>query len=596
MKKARKSDSLVTKAVLTLILCSAVFMLIAMPLTREITFNTFYPFIVEYITYKTGNSAARMSRFLGYSNPRMYGLTLTDEFKSALTEYVASGAGSGIGDSLEPYEITVDFAEDFKYSCVCYPAVYTEQAGLIHSEKWDGTAAENLVLSEWFGNYKGTAFGRYLFTPACPDSDGEPCIGYVYSGYADRDSALPYYSILMFRIADLMPLWREVTSLGVEDFAFIGGNNEILYANSKSSHLDLDWIASELTSDRQHHVVKNTAVKQTYYSVLVSYEREGLRFVMRVPESVFYSMFKSNIALVQLTNLALMAIFITAIIVMSNHVFRRMKKLSDKMELVQNGDYSVRASDSPSDEIGRLGAAFNAMTGTIQDNVDKLLEKEKREKLLQYNLMVSAIDPHFINNTLNTSTRLAELGRTEDVVAVNDALINFLKDNLKMKSYQTFDTVENELNALEQYMIIQNYLCDNTVAVEYGVSPEDMSIKIPKFLLQPLVENAILHGIVMNVDENGQYIGGRIIISVTRDSEHIYISVKDNGVGMDGETVKRYFIDRQEDSGEVSHEHIGVMNMRIRLNHLYGDDWSMSVASEPNAGTEIVISLKRLDV
>jgi hypothetical protein len=238
VKKARKSDSLVTKAVLTLILCSAVFMLIAMPLTREITFNTFYPYIVEYITYKTGNSAARMSRFLGYSNPRMYGLTLTDEFKSALTEYVASGAGSGIVDSLEPYEITVDFAEDFKYSCVCYPAVYTEEAGLIRSEKWDGTAAENLISSEWFGNYKENDFGKYLYSPVCLGGDGEAYIGYVYSGYADRDDTLPYYSILMFRVADLMPLWQWVTSLGVEDYAFIGGNNEILYANSKSSHLD----------------------------------------------------------------------------------------------------------------------------------------------------------------------------------------------------------------------------------------------------------------------------------------------------------------------------------------------------------------------
>jgi sensor histidine kinase YesM len=264
------------------------------------------------------------------------------------------------------------------------------------------------------------------------------------------------------------------------------------------------------------------------------------------------------------------------------------------MELVRGGDYSVRAEESPRDEIGRLGASFNAMTGKIQDNVNKLVEKEQREKLLQYNLMVSAIDPHFINNTLNTSTRLAELGRTDDVVAVNDALINFLKDNLKMKSYQTFDTVENELNALRQYIIIQNYLCDNTVAIEYNVSPGDMEMKIPKFLLQPLVENAILHGIVMNVDENGQYIGGIIKVSVNRDEDYVYISVKDNGVGMDAATVKRYFEDRQEE-GEDLHEHIGVMNMRIRLGHLYGEDWRMSVTSELGKGTEVVVRLRRFE-
>lgn len=157
--------------------------------------------------------------------------------------------------------------------------------------------------------------------------------------------------------------------------------------------------------------------------------------------------------------------------------------------------------------------------------------------------MVSAINPHFIYNTLNTSTHLAEFGRISEVVEVNDALINFLRDNLKLKSSQFYDRLENELDVLRQYIIIQNYLCDNTITLQNHVSEKDLALSIPKFLLQPLVENAILHGIVMNIDEMGNSIPGIIDITVTHSKENgrIQISVKDNGIGMSQETIQKYF-------------------------------------------------------
>ena len=281
------------------------------------------------------------------------------------------------------------------------------------------------------------------------------------------------------------------------------------------------------------------------------------------------------------------------IFIIFKQIFNRLTALSEKMAVVQDGNYNVTIDDSSGDEIGQLASAFNVMTSTINDNINKLVEKEQREKMLQYNLMVSAIDPHFVYNTLNTSTRLAELGRTDEVVIVNDALINCLKDNLKMKNFKAFDSVKNEMNTIEQYITIQNYLCDNTITLKYSISEKNMQLEIPKFLLQPLVENSILHGILMNIDPDGNMIAGMIEIDAEQIEERVKLKVKDNGIGMSEETIEKYFYtDENVILNENSHiEHIGVLNMRTRLSHLYNNNYSLSVQSEPGKGTEIIIDI-----
>jgi sensor histidine kinase YesM len=350
-----------------------------------------------------------------------------------------------------------------------------------------------------------------------------------------------YYALLFTRFSDIMELWRDVIGADNDDYAFIGLDYNVLYQNSQSTDLDFDWIPENLTSNRQHHVVTYNDGGSTLFSVLISYEREGLRFVMSASKDTYLGIFKDINITIQIILLTFILIFIVIVLIIFRGVFSRLTALSDKMAVVQDGNYDVKLDVLKNDEIGRLASTFNAMTDKIQENVNQLVEKEQQEKLLQYNLMVSAIDPHFINNTLNTSTRLAELGRTDDVVNVNDALINLLKNNLKMKSSQVFDTVSNELEALREYIKIQNYLCDNTISLDYDISEDEMALEIPKFLLQPLVENAILHGILLNIDEEGNNIAGKIKISVSKDNGRITIKVTDNGIGMPQETIDRYF-------------------------------------------------------
>lgn len=329
------------------------------------------------------------------------------------------------------------------------------------------------------------------------------------------------------------------------------------------------------------------------YSVLVSYKQEGLRFLVFVDNHVFNRLFRNYNMLLRIIILALAAVFILLFIILLKQIFKRLWRLSEKMVVVQQGNYQVVLEDDREDEISQLTHSFNVMTEQIRKNIEQIRTQEEQAKLLQYNLMVSAINPHFIYNTLNTSTHLAEFGRISEVVEVNDALINFLRDNLKLKSSQFYDRLENELDVLRQYIIIQNYLCDNTITLQNHVSEKDLALSIPKFLLQPLVENAILHGIVMNIDEMGNSIPGIIDITVTHSKENgrIQISVKDNGIGMSQETIQKYFSNQAiaELSEKKQHEHIGIAIVYNRLAFLYGQDYRFSVDSTPGMGTEIHI-------
>jgi signal transduction histidine kinase len=574
-------------------------MLVAIPIIQNATFHTFTPYLIENLADKVGDSAAVMSLFLGRSNPEMYQRTFNEDFYASvngLAEGKISEAEfrSQTASMTEPFETTLqDYNIDF--SCKSYPAIYIE-GETAFCDPGIKEAADILIASEWFADYRENNLGRYLYSPiiALPgQTQDEGYFAYVYSAYADMDSQNAYYALLFTRFSDIMELWRDVIGADNDDYAFIGLDYNVLYQNSQSTDLDFDWIPENLTSNRQHHVVTYNDGGFTLFSVLISYEREGLRFVMSASKDTYLGIFKDINITIQIILLTFILIFIVIVLIIFRGVFSRLTALSDKMAVVQDGNYDVKLDDLKNDEIGRLAATFNVMTDKIRENVNQLVEKEQQEKLLQYNLMVSAIDPHFINNTLNTSTRLAELGRTDDVVNVNDALINLLKNNLKMKSSQVFDTVSNELEALREYIKIQNYLCDNTISLDYDISEDEMALEIPKFLLQPLVENAILHGILLNIDEEGNNIAGKIKISVGKDNGRITIKVTDNGIGMPQETIDRYFsTDKSAVFNEkTGGEHIGIINVRTRLAHLYNDDYRFTAESEPGKGAVITIEI-----
>lgn len=298
---------------------------------------------------------------------------------------------------------------------------------------------------------------------------------------------------------------------------------------------------------------------------------------------------KNNQSLILLDEI-LVAVFGICVILLMIPLVRRfirpLAEVSGQMEKIARGNLEARVVVFSRDEIGEVGKSFNIMAEKLQENINKMIAQEKREQKMRYSLMISQVDPHFIYNTMNTITYLAQKGRNEDVIAVNKAMIEILKDRLRIEMEDVYDTVEQEIKVVEQYLLIQSYRYRDTFKTELAIGEDTQSCYIAKNILQPLVENALFHGLLCNRDEEGEVIGGCIRIQAQRLENYVVISVKDNGIGMSEEMLEE--LENQRVT-KIRGEHIGIRNIKGRIRYIYGDSCSFTIQSKEGEGTVVVL-------
>ena len=207
---------------------------------------------------------------------------------------------------------------------------------------------------------------------------------------------------------------------------------------------------------------------------------------------------------------------------------------------------------------------------------------------MRYGLLISQVDPHFIYNTMNTITYLAQKNRVNDVIVVNKAMIEILKDRLRIEVSEVFDSLKQEINVVKQYLMIQEYRYEGIFKVKYEIEEKCMQCYIAKNMIQPLIENALSHGLLQNKDENGEPLGGCICINIFKDQQFIHINITDNGVGMTEEEVAE--ISRPMKHWERG-GHIGIRNIRERMKYIYYENAKMEIHSKKDFGTTVSLIL-----
>lgn len=270
------------------------------------------------------------------------------------------------------------------------------------------------------------------------------------------------------------------------------------------------------------------------------------------------------------------------------HYLSPLKTLSDTMTAYSIGKDLI-SDIHTNDEIEELSNVFNNMMANINHQVTEIVAQEQENARTKYRLLVTQIDPHFIYNTMNIINILARRQNTKDIIKVNSALTRILQDRLSVKS-GIFETVENEIAAIKEYLVIINYRYANNIDFQFEIEESVLSVYIPKNLLQPLIENAIFHGLT---DENGA-IKGNINIIIYALENKIIIEVSDNGKGISSESLKGF--SRFEFNAENDKKtHIGLENIYQRLCYIYEDNNRMRFQSELGYGTTIILTLDRLD-
>lgn len=300
----------------------------------------------------------------------------------------------------------------------------------------------------------------------------------------------------------------------------------------------------------------------------------------------------------------LIVLFVCVVVsvIMANYLSTPLRKVAAAAERMAAGDLSVTpVKPGPQDEVGRLAVSFNAMNAHIAELVAGLQEKariekklhaqelrnERNKKLLkesEFLALQARIQPHFLFNTLNSISRDIMFRQGKDAGTLVESLSSLLRYSLEQGN--GLSTLDSELEIVRQYATIQKYRFKDRIHVIIEEKVDGIqNIILPAFTLQPLVENAFVHGLEPKVS------GGRVLIEIEKCSRGICIQVQDDGVGMSEEQVKNLMV-HKEHVLQNNPESIGLHNVRERLRLFTNDRHCFSINSAPGNGTSIKIVLK----
>lgn len=276
----------------------------------------------------------------------------------------------------------------------------------------------------------------------------------------------------------------------------------------------------------------------------------------------------------------------------ARRIVKPIKYMVEVMESAQKGDYSRRMEIRTHDELEILGNAFNHMLKQTDVLVNQVLRGEIKFKETQMALLQAQINPHMLYNMLECINWLAEFNRKEEIRQVTVAFSNLMKS---LVSDSRTVTIEKEIWYVENFLSIYRIILQGKLQYEIQVDPDLKDTMIPRLLIQPLVENSVIHGIKKSI------FGGSIHVRAGKCEEGFLISVIDDGIGMGQEQVEEIcsyakgcrHMDSKNETGEKRERvGLGVKNVIERLVFTYGERAEFHITSEKDWGTTVDILIR----
>lgn len=249
-------------------------------------------------------------------------------------------------------------------------------------------------------------------------------------------------------------------------------------------------------------------------------------------------------------------------VILAAMITKNLRKLNFAMQSVDEKNLDITVEINSRDEIGYLFQQYTHMLDRIKRLINNVKEEEATKRKYEIQALQSQINPHFLYNTLNSIKFLASMQGVENIQSVSEALSEIL--HTYMNNATVFLPIEKELDLLNKYSLIQSYRFTNTYTLNIQVAPELSDCLLPKLLLQPLVENCIVHGF------RNQTGSGSIWLTIEKFSEtDLRISVIDNGAGFDEKAVTDLL------NQPPSDDHIGIFNVHRRVKMYFGEKYGL---------------------
>ncbi len=259
--------------------------------------------------------------------------------------------------------------------------------------------------------------------------------------------------------------------------------------------------------------------------------------------------------------------------------------LLSKMTKVAQGDFSRDNNIEWNNELGEIGKGINDLSDSVDGLINSRIEDERTRQALEYRILQSQINPHFMYNTLNTIKWMATIQGADGIADISTALSRLLKNISKVED--NLIPLRNEIGLLNDYYTIMKYRYGGTIDLEYDIADDSLlDCMVNRFSLQPIVENSIFHGI----EPKGS--AGHINIRISEEDDDLLIDITDNGVGMDEETLKS-LISNDKASPNDFFKDVGISNVADRIRFTFGDRYGLSAESTQGEYTTIHIRLPK---
>lgn len=289
---------------------------------------------------------------------------------------------------------------------------------------------------------------------------------------------------------------------------------------------------------------------------------------------------KKDIININRTIYGIVLLFILIMLVTSYFISKMItnpiKKLSGVMTKAEITNDVVYVNIERNDEIGELSHSFNVMMKKFVEN--QMLRKEAEISALQ-----QQINPHFLYNTLGAINSISQVYGCEEITVISEKLADMFRYSIN-RDFHEFVRVQEEINHIENYLTIQQIRFGNKFEVKFEIDDELLNCRIIKFVLQPLVENAIYHGLEKKIDN------GTLTIKAYRDGADMSFEIIDDGVGMSEDEIQKIYESinlKSNEKVEKKRGSIGLKNVHARVQLLYGDKYGIKIISSEGRGTTV---------
>ncbi|MGO4344726.1 sensor histidine kinase [Paenibacillus sp. MCAF9] len=279
--------------------------------------------------------------------------------------------------------------------------------------------------------------------------------------------------------------------------------------------------------------------------------------------------------------LALIVFLISSLV--ARRISRPIKRLELSMKSVERGDFNLAASGEGPLEIKRLADRYNIMIGTIKQLMDRIVREQESKRKYELEALQAQINPHFLYNTLNTVVRMVGMNKNEEVITTITSLSKLFR--ISIGKGKSLITLSDEMEHARNYLVIQQMRFKNKFDYSFDLQQEALSLATLKLIVQPLIENALLHGIEPSVDK------GHIAISMRLEGSEIVVKIVDNGLGMSEERLGKILTGAVVSSKGSG---VGVMNVQERIRLFFGPSYGLHFESEQEVGTTVTIRFPAL--